>query len=88
MNTQEKNQLLLDMIQYSLETHRSEISKDESKLDTLSNIIDWSLQANKEELKTIYSILKKADKKISNYFHQKDLAENKNRRIVLFKEFK
>lgn len=56
------------------------IHQDESKLDTLSNIIDWSLQANKEELKTIYSILKKADKKISNYFHQKDLSEMEARR--------
>lgn len=80
MNAQEKNQLLLEMIQYSLETHQSVIAQDESKLDTLSNIIDWSLQANKEELKTIYSILKKADKKISNYLHQKDLSEMEARR--------
>jgi len=80
INTQEKNELLLEMIQYSLETHQSVIAKNKSKLDTLSNIIDLSLQANKEELKTIYLILKKADKKISNYFHQKDLSENEARR--------
>jgi hypothetical protein len=80
MNAQEKNQLLLEMMQYSLETHQSVIAQDESKLDTLLNIIDWSLQANKEDLKTIYLILKKADKKISNYFHQKDLSEMEARR--------
>jgi hypothetical protein len=80
MGDQDKNQLLLEMIQHSLETHQSVIAQDESKLGTLLNIIDWSLQANKEDLKTIYLILKRADKKISNHFHQKDLSEMETRR--------
>lgn len=38
MNTQEKNELLLEMIQYSLETHQSVIAKNKKALEAIYSL--------------------------------------------------
>lgn len=75
MNKKERNYLLLELIQYALQTHKSQIAKDKNKLEALSSLIDWTLQADKEDLETIYPIIEKAEKETSNHFHLKELKE-------------